>query len=196
LLENKKYRDAYVSEHIRNGIPFQIRTMRDDREWTQARLGQEAGKPQNVISRLEDPNYGKVTIQTLLEIAAGFDTALLVKFVPFSRLLQEYEDVSPKALSVPSITDDISELEQWAQQDEETQEAAAGGSVIYMDTDSVSPSNMNRLLAAPQSQSRGQLEFGFKAIHEVSSLPAENIKKASVTMDEQQAASLTIAQTA
>lgn len=114
LLKDKEYRDAYVAEHVRNGVPFQIRTMRDRKGWTQARLGQEAGKPQNVISRLEDPNYGKVTIQTLLQIASAFDTALMVKFVPFSRLLKEYENVSPDALAVSSIQDEVPKLEQWA----------------------------------------------------------------------------------
>src|SRR5215213_8687879 len=119
ILESKKYRNAYVAEHVRNGIPFQIRAMRDDKEWTQVELGKEAGKPQNVISRLEDPNYGKLTIQTLLEIASAFDVALLVKFVPFSRLLKEYEDVSPAALSAKSINKEIGELERWAVQDDE-----------------------------------------------------------------------------
>jgi transcriptional regulator with XRE-family HTH domain len=121
ILGNKKYRHAYVREHVRNGVPFQLRAMRDQREWTQARLGQEAGKGQNAISRLEDPNYGKVTIQTLLEMAEAFDVALLVKFVPFSRLLKEYEDVSPTGLSVKSISDaaEASTLEAWANEENE-----------------------------------------------------------------------------
>ena len=94
-LKNKKYRDAYVTEHARTGIAYQLRAMRDSRGWT---LG--------TASKLEDPDYGKVTLQTLLEIASAFDVALLVKFVPFSRLLNEFRDVSPEALSVESFSDD------------------------------------------------------------------------------------------
>jgi transcriptional regulator with XRE-family HTH domain len=119
LLNNKKYRDAYVLEHIKNGIPYQIRSLRDQRGWTQGYLGEEAGKRQHGISRLEDPRYGsKLSIKSLLEIASAFDVALLVKFVPFSKLLNEYDDVSPEALSANSIEDEIDELEKWAAEKE------------------------------------------------------------------------------
>jgi transcriptional regulator with XRE-family HTH domain len=116
LLKSKKFRDSYVYEHVRNGIPFQIRATRNLRDWTQAQLGKAAKKPRPVISRLEDPNYGKLTLKTLFEIASAFDMALLVKFVPFSRLINEYEDVSSSALAVKPITDseEVAKLEAWA----------------------------------------------------------------------------------
>jgi transcriptional regulator with XRE-family HTH domain len=114
LLTNKRFRDAYVAEHVSNGVAFQIRSMRDQRDWTQRYLGTLAGKPQNVISRLEDPDYGTVNLQTLLEIASAFDVALVVKFVPFSRLLKEYDNVSPDALNVESIFTEEPELIAWA----------------------------------------------------------------------------------
>lgn len=116
LLESKAYRDAYVIEHIKNGIAFQIRTLREDRDWTQGKLGEIAEKPRNVISRLEDPNYGKFTLATLIEIASAFDVGLMVKFVPFSRLTKEYDDVSPEALSARSTSDkkEAQALTEWA----------------------------------------------------------------------------------
>lgn len=114
LIANKGYRDAYVAEHVRNGLSFQLRTIRERLGWSQARMGQEVGKPQNVISRLEDPDYGRPNVQTLLEIAAGLNMALLVKFVPFSKLLREYEDVSPDALAVKPINAEAAALEGWA----------------------------------------------------------------------------------
>jgi hypothetical protein len=119
LLKSKEYRDAYVLEHIKNGVAFQIRTMREDRDWTQGDLGDAMGKPRNVVSRLEDPNYGKTTLTTLREVAAAFDVGLLVKFVPFSRLVREYEDVSPARLSAPSITsaEEIAALTEWAKEE-------------------------------------------------------------------------------
>lgn len=197
LLKNKLYRDAYVSEHIKNGIPFQIRAMRDERDWTQARLGKEAGKPQNVISRLEDPNYGKLTIQTLLEIAAAFNVALLVKFVPFSRLVKEYEDVSPKGLSVKSIDKEIGELEQWAEQDTEPiEDAAAVASVLTLvDHDTFESRNVNRLIATKPHRVQGQLEFGFKSIHGLPRLQSGMAQEASITTTRQlQPASLMMAE--
>lgn len=116
LLNNPKFRDAFVFEHIKNGVAFQMEAMRDDRDWTQAKLGEMAKKPRTVITRIEDPNYGQFSIQTLREIAAAFNVGLLVKFVPFSRLLEEYDDVSPAALAARSINDpkEVRRLKRWA----------------------------------------------------------------------------------
>lgn len=117
LISNKKFRDAFVSEHIKTGMPFQLRTMRDERGWTQGDLAKAVGKPRNVITRLEDPNYGKLTLRTLIEIASGLNVGLLVKFVPFTRLLREYEDLSPSGLSAPDIAKEIRALKVWAKED-------------------------------------------------------------------------------
>lgn len=107
-LRNKAYRDAYVESHIKVGIPYQIRALREQksRKWSQRELGKRCGKQANVISRLEDPEYGGHTIRTLLQLASAFDVALLVKFISYSRFLKEFEEVSPSALEVPSFCDD------------------------------------------------------------------------------------------
>lgn len=143
LLQNKKFREAYVFEHIKRHIPFQVRTMRTDREWSQAKAGEAIGKPQNVISRLESPAYGKLTLQTLLDIANGFDVGLLIKFVPFSRLVREYEDVSGEALSAKSVTDEdeAKEIERWAAA--ETATTVTGTSWVSVD-DFVPPARVPR----------------------------------------------------
>jgi transcriptional regulator with XRE-family HTH domain len=116
FLESRKSRDAYVYEHVRNGIPFQIRAMRKDRDWSQLELAEAAKTSRTVITRIEDPNYGKLTLKTLFAIASAFNVALLVKFVPFSRLVQEYEDVSSTALAAKSVTDqeEVAKLQAWA----------------------------------------------------------------------------------
>ncbi|MFO1100471.1 MAG: helix-turn-helix transcriptional regulator [Xanthobacteraceae bacterium] len=107
-LQKKSYRAAYVGEHVRQGIAYQIRALRDQRGWKQGELAQRMGKPQSVVSRLEDPNYGKVTVQTLLEAASVFDVALQVRFVPFSSFLRNTRNISANALEVLSFADDIS----------------------------------------------------------------------------------------
>jgi hypothetical protein len=109
-LGRKAYRAAYVGEHVRRGIAAQIRAMRDQRGWNQGKLSTEMGKPQSVVSRLEDPSYGKVTVQTLLEVAATFDVALQIRFVPFSTFLQQTRDVSTRSMQVVSFSDDVSAL--------------------------------------------------------------------------------------
>lgn len=92
---DKAYRDSYVATHIRTFLAHQIRSLRGD--MSQEAFGKLIGKPQNVVSRLENPDYGKVTLQTLLDIAAKLDVALLVRFVDFPTFLRGTRDMSDEA---------------------------------------------------------------------------------------------------
>lgn len=114
LATSKPYRDAYVAEHVKTSMPLHLRHLREERALSQAALAAQAQTTQTVISRLEDPQYGNLTVQSLLKIAAALNIALLVKFVPFSRLLAEGEDRSPRALSVPSFDEELALLQAWA----------------------------------------------------------------------------------
>lgn len=111
-LRDKEYRDAYVEEKVTTSLPFQIRALREQREWSQAELGNHADMRQNAISRLEDAENGTPSISTLLRLARAFDVALLVKFVPFSKLLDEFKDLSSDALEVPSFEKEMERLQQ------------------------------------------------------------------------------------
>lgn len=101
-LSRKGYRDEYVADHVRTHIAYQIKAIREQRGWNQGEFAEVIGKPQSVVCRLESPDYGKPTLNSLFEVASAFDVGLVVKFVTFPRFLQEYEDVSPDALRVDS----------------------------------------------------------------------------------------------
>jgi transcriptional regulator with XRE-family HTH domain len=89
LRRSKEARARFVESHLDKSIAFQIRSLRDKEQWTQAEFAQKLGiKHQNNVSaRLENPNYGKHSLSTLKKIAATCDVALVVWFIPFSRLL-------------------------------------------------------------------------------------------------------------
>lgn len=86
----RKGRDArarFVESHLAKGIGFQLRALRDREKLSQQELAQKAGTTQNAISRLESSRYGKPTITTLKKMAEVFDVALVVRFVPYSQLI-------------------------------------------------------------------------------------------------------------
>ncbi|MFP3643375.1 helix-turn-helix domain-containing protein [Paraburkholderia sp. SIMBA_054] len=94
----REFREAYMSASIEEGLAWQIRANREGRHLTQKQLGESIGTTQTGIHRFEDPEYGKHSIDTLVKIAHAFDCALSVRFVPYSQLAVESEDLSPEAL--------------------------------------------------------------------------------------------------
>lgn len=106
LRGSKEYRDWYVGANISNDIAFQIRAMRQSRGWTQSGLGSRVGKRQEAIVRLEDPNYGNYTLGTLKRLASVFDVALVVRFEPFSRLVNYVTHLGHADLEVPCFQDE------------------------------------------------------------------------------------------
>jgi len=113
-LLKKAYRDAYTEQRVKTALPQQIRTIRLNRNLTQSDLAKLAHTTQTVIARVEDINYGNLSLNTLLKIAQAYDVGLLVKFVPYSRLVQEFEDRSNDALDVPEFQQDIQRINAWA----------------------------------------------------------------------------------
>jgi len=57
-----------------------------------------------LISRAEDPDYGNLSINTLIRIASGFDCAFIGRFVPFSEIGKWYAKLDDeKALKSPAL---------------------------------------------------------------------------------------------
>jgi len=87
LRRGRHAREIFVDSHISKGLSFQTRSLRDREGWSQQELAEKIGSTQNAIYRAENPNYGKQTLSTLKKIAAAFDVALVVRFIPFSELV-------------------------------------------------------------------------------------------------------------
>ncbi|MGH7829462.1 MAG: helix-turn-helix domain-containing protein, partial [Candidatus Binatia bacterium] len=86
LAKSKKYREEFVAAQLKRGIPFQARALLKNRKWSQEILAEKSGLTQGVVSRALSPNYGNLTLNTIIRIAAGFDVAFVGKFVPFTAL--------------------------------------------------------------------------------------------------------------
>ena len=76
---------------------------------TQADLAEKLGTRQSAVARLEDPDYGKQSLSVLHKIAAIFDVAAWVEFVPFSTLVQRTADLSPAALTPAPYSSEFDE---------------------------------------------------------------------------------------
>lgn len=105
-LTNQEYRKELAIEHVNTTLAIQIRKMRENHQWKQEQLADRLGKHQETISQWENSDYGRYSIMTLKELAATFDVALLVKFIPFSELVKDMADLSETRLSPPSFSDE------------------------------------------------------------------------------------------
>lgn len=110
LARGKEYREAFVESEINIGIPFQIKAMRETREWTQQQLAERSAKRQSVISQLETPGYGQLTLSTLKKLAAAFDVGLMVRFVSFGELVGRAAHLSTLDMQIPSFEQERPDL--------------------------------------------------------------------------------------
>lgn len=98
-LTSEKFRGSYLSRNVKAFLATQMRALRGDLSQTQ--FGKRLGKPQSVISRIE--NQGTTSnIQTLVEIAQKLNLGLIVRFVDYPtyvKLNSSYTqaDISPSA---------------------------------------------------------------------------------------------------
>jgi transcriptional regulator with XRE-family HTH domain len=74
---------------------------------TQTQLGDAIDMAQTWVSKLENPEYGKMAVATLLRLAVAFDTDLEIKFRPFSKTLDSLTTQGSDYFFVPSFEDEF-----------------------------------------------------------------------------------------
>ena len=137
--KSKKYRDSFVAAQTKQLIPMQIRVLRKQRDWSQTTLAQESNLTQGAISRAEDPDYGNLTINTLVRVAAGFDVAFVGKFVPFSELGRWFTELSEEGLEVASFGDEVNPALDFDLQPHSEQPGSSGNEIIASTLDGEPP---------------------------------------------------------
>jgi transcriptional regulator with XRE-family HTH domain len=100
--------------------------MRDLRgDMSQAEFARKIGKSQQIVSRLENPNYHGWTVATLFDVASKLGIAAFVRFVDFPTFLKYTDDMSESAMRPPSYSQ--SEVDAMLAQDAESD--APGGAM-------------------------------------------------------------------
>lgn len=104
--QDEEYRRAYADDCLDTMIATQIKVLREQRGMTQGQLAVATGMKQPRIPLLEDATYSNWTINTLKRFAKAFDVALSVKFETFSRLIEDFENLSRESLQRPTFAND------------------------------------------------------------------------------------------
>lgn len=126
IRNDKEYRDNFVAEQIYSRLPLKIRNMRLARHLKQRELAAQADVAPEWITQVENPNYGRFTLKTLLKIAAALDVGLLVDFVPYSKVVNDTLSLRNSSFDAPSAKDDIGLVERKGPHSEASLEGVNG----------------------------------------------------------------------
>lgn len=103
---DEEARREYADEFLDAAVALQIKTLRQQRDWTQQDLASRAGMKQSRISVMEQVDYSSWSVKTLRRLAAAFDLALVVRFESFGNLLGDITSLGRATLERPSFADD------------------------------------------------------------------------------------------
>lgn len=111
LKNDRKSREAYVKAKLGVMVPSQIKALRlKSNTPKQQDLARLSGMHQPRLSMLETAGAANVTLETLAEIAAIHKVGVIVKFVPYSEMLQWENGFSQDEFKVTPIDQDVAFL--------------------------------------------------------------------------------------
>jgi hypothetical protein len=94
-MRDETYRNRYVESHNRRTIAQQMREFRG--EMSQTEFARKIGTSQQIVSRLENPNYHGWTAATFFAVARKLGVAAIMRFVDFPTFLKYSNDLSEQA---------------------------------------------------------------------------------------------------
>ena len=99
-------RRAFVEAEAVTYLAHQIRVLRSQRGWSQKDLAKKLKTTQAVVSRLEDPSYGRISFKTMIELAHAFDVAPVIMFKSTIQLMKDRWTVDRTSLEVASFAEE------------------------------------------------------------------------------------------
>ncbi len=110
-LSDPDFRKQFIEAHVDEGIAFQIRSLRiNNKKQTQPEFAKELGVKQPLVSSWENPAYGNYSLNTLKKLAKAFDVGLLVRFVPFSTMVDWTVGLNGPKIAPPSFNEEHDNL--------------------------------------------------------------------------------------
>lgn len=153
--KSKDYRTSFMSTRVRSSIASQIRELREASRMSQSELAERIGTRQSAVSRLENTEYGRASVQTLLDVATALDVALVVKYVSYEEFLFQHGNVKPSALSAETFA---STYERYSSKDTQHDTYSKILQRIFERSDANGGLSLTTL--APQQQSIGSINRG------------------------------------
>jgi len=126
LKSDSEARVSYMKAKLNVNMPSQIRALRRRRQLTQSALAERAGMKQSRISAMERPGETNFNVDTLVRLAAAYEVGLIVKFAPYSEVLDWENGFSQDTFDVVEISKDIDFLEPAASYDSSSTQLDVG----------------------------------------------------------------------
>ena len=111
LIADRDFRADYIRAKLDIIIPSQLRGLRRREDLTQPQLAEMAGMKQARISAMETPGRVNFNRETLVRMAATYSVGLIVKFVPFSEMLEWENEYSQDDFNPTRLVNDVAFLE-------------------------------------------------------------------------------------
>lgn len=174
--QDPEYRHVYDEGFLDSSIATQIRTLREQRKWSQEKLASATGMRQSRISEIEDTDYSSWSIRTLRRLAKAFDLRLRVSFEEFGTLLSDFTKLNRNDLERRSFSDDpafkvetgrsIPPLREFIKIVEPTDSKSEGGSEFPREEDLINGSKTLGVSSkANNSEVSGVLSLGLQVLH-------------------------------
>jgi hypothetical protein len=166
-LHDEGFRNSYLSRQLKAFLAAQIRALRGEK--TQTAFGKDLGKPQSVVSRLENERLSGLHVQTLIDIAQKLKIGVIIRFVEFTEFLRYTEDYSDQALApAPYDQGKVDSLARWSEslsfEPSQTQLAQIDKEFVTVITNqmAVEQSAHQNLYVSPWQANRGTRAMGYR----------------------------------